>query len=263
VPVRLPDALFRGPLIEGSSDAVLVRVPMVGRFLVRAEGPTLVERATGATDADLRCFRDEVVAAVAALLRGTLVLRAASVSIAGRAVSVCGPSAAGKSALAAALAQRGHAVLADAVSVVSHEPDDERPAVASRAPEPVLWPDTVEELGLSGSPARRLRPALPKYAYRLGPARELPPTPLAAVVVLSPEPSRTEPEVEPLVGATKLRTLLAARWHQRLVDPLGHSAAQFTILTRIAAATPCVRLVRPSRGAPAALLAQLVEELVE
>ena len=107
VPTDLAKPLLRGPAIEANREEVLIRVPRVGRFLVRREPPVLVERAPGATDADLECFRDEPVAAAAALLRGDLPLRAASVSIGGRAVALCGPSASGKSTLAAALALRG------------------------------------------------------------------------------------------------------------------------------------------------------------
>lgn len=262
MPVRLPGAVVRGPLVEAAPDAILLRVPGVGRFLVRADGPTLVEREPGATDDDLRCFRDDVVAAAAAVLKGRLVLRAASVAVGGRAVAVCGPSGAGKSAVAAALAQRGHTVISDAVSVVSGEPDGERPTVAPLAPEPVLWPDIAEELGLRGEPARRVRPALPKLAYRLGPPPPAPPPALEMVVVLLVDQRRADFSMEPLLGADKLRALLASRWHQRLIDPLGYSAAQFELATSVASTARCVRIVRPSRGAPPALLAQHIEELI-
>ncbi|HEV7847348.1 MAG TPA: hypothetical protein VGO83_13935, partial [Thermoleophilaceae bacterium] len=81
VPERLPGAVVRGPVVEAAPETVLIRLPLVGRFLVRAEGPARVERAPGATDADLRCFAAGPVAAAAALLRGTIPLRAAAVVI--------------------------------------------------------------------------------------------------------------------------------------------------------------------------------------
>ena len=260
VPERLPGALARGPLVEATADAVLIRVPLVGRFLVRGEGPTLVERAAGATDADLGCFRDGPVAAAAALLRGELPLRAACVSVAGRTVLLCGPSAAGKSALAAALAQRGHPVLADAVALISTGPGEGPPTVTPVAPEPVLWPDTAAELGLLGKPARPVRQALVSRAYRLGPDPVA--APVTAVVALRTNPARPRASLDPLVGAAKLPTLLALRWHARLVGPLGLDDAHFAVLTRLAAETDCVQLVRPRSGAPATALAELVEGLM-
>jgi hypothetical protein len=257
VPHRLPGAAVRGPLIEATPEAVLLRVPMVGRFLARSDGPVAVERAAGATDADLHCFRDGPVAAAVALLQGRLVLRAACVSIGGRAVALCGASAAGKSAIAAALGQRGHPVIADAVTVMSAEPG-EPPLVTPLAPDPVLWPDTARELRLDGPPAaRRVRPALDMHAYRLGPRPVT--TEVAAVAILRTGATRSEPVVEPLAGMAKLPPLMASRWHGRLVEPLGQLAAQFAILTRLAAVVAGVHLVRPQGGAPLSRLADLVE----
>jgi hypothetical protein len=258
VPRRLADAITRGPLVEASPDAILFRVPNVGRYLVHAEGPVLVERESTATDADLTCFRDEPIAAAAAFLRGELVLRAATVSVEGRAVALCGPSGHGKSALAAALAQRGHAVLADAVTVIVDEPGEDDPTVAPLAPDLVLWPAAVRELGLDHQPARRVRPALAKCAFRLG--AEPVAAPLVAVILLREDVEVSEPELEPARGTDKLQLVLGSRWHRGLVEQLGHGAAQFFGATRVAASVDCVNLVRPRSGAPLNVLAALVEE---
>jgi hypothetical protein len=260
VPARLSGALVRGPLVEATGRAVLIRVPMVGRFLVTAAGPVLVGREAGATDSDLRCFLDEPVAAAAALLRGCLVLRASAVSIGGRAVVLCGPPAVGKSALAAALAQRGHGVLADAVTAVAPGPHGDALVVAPLAPEPALWPDTVDELELGELPARRVRPALSKRAYRIGP--DAPSAPLAAVVDLHARVTARTPAVEQMAGVEALTTLLGARWHARLAGPLGYEEAQFQIAARAAASAEHVRLLRPRLGTPTAALAELVETVV-
>ena len=260
VPHRIAGAVVREGLVEASRDRVLLRVPNVGRFLVRAESPTLVARAAGAADADLRCFRDETVAAVSAILRGELALRAASVAIGGRAVVLCGASAAGKSALAAALAQRGHAVLADAVSVIAAAPGG-LVEIAPVAPDPVLWPDSAGELGLADPPGRVVRPALAKRAYRVGP--EPVPSPPAAVAILRADAAAGEPVLEPVAGAARLEALLAASWHLRLVHALGLGAARFGVAARLAARTRFVVLTRPGRGAPVASLADLVEELAQ
>jgi serine kinase of HPr protein (carbohydrate metabolism regulator) len=247
----------RGPLVEATDRAVLIRVPMVGRFLVTAAGPVLAEREAGATDSDLRCFLDEPVAAAAALLRGDLVLHAAAVAIGGRAVVLCGPPAVGKSALAAALAQRGHSVLADAVTAVAPVPDGDPLVVAPLAPEPVLWPDMVEELGLRDQPARAVRHALSKRAYRIGATATA--APLAAIVDLHARVTAGAPVVERMTGAEALTTLLGVRWHARLVAPLGREAAQFQVAARAAADATHVRLLRPRLGTPTAELAELVE----
>jgi hypothetical protein len=261
VPHRLPDAVEVGPLVEALPDAILFRVPNVARFLVRAGGPVLVERTGGVTDADLRCFRDGPLAAAAAVLRGELPLRAAAVAIGGRAVVLCGASTAGKSALAAALAQRGHAVLADAVTLISSDTGQSRFTVEPLAPETVLWPDSARELGLDEAAGRPVRPELAARAYRLG--SEPLATPLAAIAVLSVDDATgSEPAVEPLSGGHKVQALLRASWHIRLAESLGLGTTRCQAAIDLAAAIPFVRVIRPGRGARLALLADLVEELV-
>jgi hypothetical protein len=251
---------MRGPVVEASPDAILFRVPRVARFLVQAEGPVLVERAIGASDADLACFGEGPVAAAAALLRGYLVLRAAAVSIGGRAVALCGGSAAGKSSLAAALGQRGHSVLADAVTVISTDPNHGGFIVAPLAPELQLWPDSVRELGLGKAPSLIVRAALAVRAYRLGSDPSA--APIGAVGLLSIAATETRARLEAVDGTAKVRALFGSAWHLRLAEALGLSTAVFFRAADLASAVPCVRIVRPRRGVSPAQLAKIVEGLV-
>ena len=251
----LPDATVRGPVVEARPDAVLIRVP-AGRFLVRRGEPIRLERAPGATDADVRCFLEGPVAAAAAFLRGLVPLRAATVVIAGRAVAIAGPSAAGKSAVAAALALRGHAVLADAVTPVAIA--DDGPTIEPLAPEPVLWPDMVEALGLDSEAGRLVRPALPKRAFRLG--GQGAPAPLASVILLDRDGRLGTPASHPVMGAESVALLPATSWHRPLVGSLGLSALRFRSLRTIASTTGFIRLERPNRASPTELAA-MVEEV--
>jgi hypothetical protein len=259
VPKRLAGAAPCGPLIQATTDAALLEVPQLARFLVGGDGAVVVERAAGTTDADLRCCLDEPVAALAAQLRGDLVLRASAVSIDGRAVAICGAPVAGKSALAAALAQRGHAVLADAVTCIAGGSDGGPALVTRTDADPQLWPDSVSELGLTHSDGRQVRPELAKRAYTLGSSAER--APLLAVVDLQVNANCDGPAVEPLGGGVRVHTLMARRWHGRLAAPLGLEPAQFALAAHAAAGATCVRLERPLRGAPVAELATLVEGL--
>jgi hypothetical protein len=255
VPERLDDALVRGPVVEAARGAVLLRLPRVGRFLVRVGRQTVVERAEGATGADVRCFADGPVAAAAALLRGALPLRASCVSIDGRAVAIAGGAVAGKSAVAAALALRGHPLLADAVTVV--EPDGAG-TVEPVAPRVVLWPDAIDELGLGPADGEPVRPALPTRAFELSPANR--PAPLAALVVLSRDPRLAKPVAAPLSGWAKTAALMGATWHNRLVEPLGLAATTFGRLAETATQLDAVSVVRPRDGCAIESLATLVEE---
>ena len=260
VPERLERATVRGPMVEASSDAILVRIPNVARYLVRGDGTTTVDRADGATDADVRCFAEGPVAAAAALLAGCLPLRASAVSVGGRAAVLCGPSTAGKSALAAALALRGHAVLADAVSVVGPGAHGASPFATAGAHEPVLWPDMVQALGLSDVPSRRVRPALEARAYGLGP----PPVaaPVGVVVLLRVDPAAAALRIQPVTGAAKLPALLGTSWLPRLLATPRLAGAAFAVTASLAQSTPLVSLVRPRAGASPQALAPMVEGLL-
>lgn len=251
----LPGATVRGPVVDAGPGEVLLRVPP-GRFLVRRDEPVRLERAPRAADADVRCFLEGPVVAASAFLRGLLPLRAAAVVVAGRAVAIVGASAAGKSAVAAALAQRGHAVLSDAVTPVALTAQG--PTVEPVAPEPVLWPDMVEALGLDPDAGRIVRPALPKRAFRL--ARHDAPAPLGFVVLLRRDGRLETPAIHAVTGAESVALLPAASWHRPLVEPLGLSVLRFDSLHRIASATRFARLERPSHASPTELAA-MVEEL--
>jgi hypothetical protein len=252
VPERLPDAAYRGPVVEATPTAILLRLPRVGRFLVEAGGPVTVERMPGATDADVACFRNGPVEAASALLAGRLPLHAAAVSVAGRPVAIAGISGAGKSAVAAALALRGHAVLADAVTVADGR-------VKARSPNPVLWPDMVEALGLDPNAGELVRPALPKRAFPLGPPAEA--APLHAVVILVSDPLESRPKSHPLTGLRKTSALLSACWYRRLAGPIGLEPRRFELLAELAPRVDVVGVVRPREGCAPSALAALLEEV--
>lgn len=258
VPDSLPDAVLRTPVWEARPGEVLFRLPGVGRFLVRAGEPPRVERAPGATDADVRCFVEGPIAAAAAVMRGLVPLRAATVAIRGRAVAIAGPSVAGKSSLAAALALRGHAVLADAVTVAS--PEGGVHVVRPLGPDAVLWPDVARLLGLDPDAGRVVRPALAKRAFRLGPRPA--PAPLAAIVLLGRNALLSEPEVESVLGTAKPAPVLGAGWCLNLVEALGVGTARFRSLAGLVEASACYRLTRPREGTTPGELARVVEELV-
>lgn len=252
VPERLAAARVRGPVVEAAPGVVLLRIPQVGRFLVSADGTVRVERDAGAGAADVRCFVDGPVAAARALLRGAIPLRAACVSLDGRAVALTGGSVTGKSGVAAALALRGHPVLADAVTVID-------PDVAPVSPRPVLWPDLVEQLGLDPGAGELVRPALPKRAFELSPPA--PPAPLSAVVIIRRDVLAAQPSAQRVTGWRKASAIAAATWHRQLVEPLGFEPALFERVTELAAEVDVISLVRPRDGCAVTGLADLVEEM--
>jgi hypothetical protein len=235
VPERLPVAAHRGPLVEAAPDRVLLRVPPVGRFLAAADGPVLVDRVYGATDADVACFAGGPVGAAALLLRGLLTIRGGAVAVGGAGVLICGPPAVGKSVLAAALAARGHAVLGDRVALATGDP----PALHPVDPAVQLWPDAVRLLGLAPAAGRPVRPPLARRAFRLGPSPAPLAVPLRLVVVLCPATSASlvvEEVSGPGTAVSRVGLLLGREWHGRLVEPVGRAADRLGWLAALAGA---------------------------
>jgi hypothetical protein len=270
VPDRLPDSVTRGPLIDAEPTQILFRIPEVGRFLVTASGPVRRERASGAADSDLECFRRGPVAAAAMLLAGQPLLRAAAVEVGGNGTIICGPPAAGASTLMAALAVRGNAVLADRLGLIpvprpvprpvpGPELSVDPPRLTPTDTEVQLWPDMAARLGLDPAMGREIRPGLAKRAFTLGTAAE--PVPLHTVLVLHHDRQNHHWIEETPQGGQRLAALLGREWHHRLVQPLGFAPARFRWLALIAQHARVVHLRGNHRVIEPLELAKLVEGL--
>jgi hypothetical protein len=187
-------------------------------------------------------------------LRGTVSLHACVVEISSRAIVLVGGKGAGKSTLAAGLAQRGEAVLSDDIAAIG-----ERPAGTWLAepgyPRLRLQPATIGALDAEG-PATSdagavLTLAEKRYlhlstsngarAWRFQPE----PRPVGAVYELLRTPGLSSPFVTPIVGAERLTTLVR---HLRLAPARLEASAQageLARLGRLASAVPMRRLVIP------------------
>jgi hypothetical protein len=112
--------------------------------------------------------------AVAFLLhqRGFLVLHASAIVHDGQAVLLLGFSGTGKSTIAGALIQRGHALISD--DVVAVDTEALTPRVTGGYPELKMWPDSLLAIGEKPDSLRRLLPdrekrSRPVVAFEPGP----------------------------------------------------------------------------------------------
>lgn len=271
VPEHLDQPSVALPHLEADPDAALVTIPGAGRYLARVGRAVLVEPWPSATHDDVTSHLSGPVRAAQEALNGRTPLHAAAISVAGRAVLVCGGPGTGKSAVAAALACRGHRLLADAIGLVdlpagidddaSDESDRAAPIAVPTSDEVVIGPAVLRDLCLPPSAGRGTRPGLLERTVTLGrPGR---PAPLAHVVVLH----TTD---EALSGRRTVRTPIDAddvpealepvRWHPDLTDALRGVDAFPSWATELAAAVPFSEL-RWSAGAALAETADAVEEL--
>jgi hypothetical protein len=209
----------------------LLTLPGTGRILIRHGREVTVDVERGADPVNTRALLTGPIQAVLWHQRGLLPLHANAVVIGGRAVALAGNAAAGKSALAATLAQRGHETLADDICVV----DVGAPGVTALpgVARLRLWRDTLDTLGIAPD---GLSPALSGkekfFVDRWSGCGA--PRPLAAVVVLVRR-TNIPLAIERLTGIAAVGALRDMVHTRRPASALGRDAAIFAAVTKMPA----------------------------
>jgi len=162
-PEHLAAPIKCGVLFEVAENEVLLSINRVGRFLISMGNRVLVDPATGADERDIRTFLLGSVIGALAHQRGLLPIHGSAVTMSGGCAIFTGPSGVGKSSLVAALAQHGHAILADDISVV--QPSTQQCLLYPGIPRLKLWGDTLEKLQHSPQSFSKLRNGFEKFNF--------------------------------------------------------------------------------------------------
>jgi hypothetical protein len=169
-------------------------------------------------------------------LRGVPSLHASAVAVDGAAVALVGAPGVGKSSTAAALAARGHALVADDVLALRVGEDGimAQPAY----PHLRLWPDIIPALFGPGAELPPLTPNWDKRGLRLDEAFHPHPLPLGAVYVLcGREAGPDTPRLEPMGAMEAVLALVANGYVGWFPDPAAQ-ARELEVLGRVARAVP-------------------------
>jgi len=198
------DPLGRMTLDVTSDDVALLTVVGVARFLVTRGERVVIDPLTN-DSAAVRLFLLGTVLSLLCYHRGLLPLHASCLEIDGVAIAVGGRSGAGKSTLAMTLARQDVSVLADDISAVDPFASD-GPIVWPSVARLKLWRDSLDLLGMTTDPSRRIRRGSEKYS-----ASDVPfvttPRPLACLYHLSAVAGAPDTEVRPLAGIDAVRSL--------------------------------------------------------
>jgi len=176
--------------------------------------------------------------------RGLLPLHASVIATERGAVVFMGHSGLGKSTLAAHFRQLGYRVLADDIAVISFDAQS-HPQVAPGLPQFKLWPNSVKELGGEVESLPRLRPHLEKRILMFPEAFHREPLPLARVYALEADRLRDDIRLTVQPVLDRVRLLLEHTYRAQYLSGLGLQKAHFQSLSRVVAAVPVVRVVRP------------------
>jgi hypothetical protein len=242
VPPRLDSPDHIAPLFQtkGASEYLLA-LPGTGRILIRNGDEVLVDPEPGA---DPSTILSGPLQAVLWHQRGLLPLHGSVVVVGNRAIALCGHSAAGKSTLAAVLAGRGHAVVADDVCVI----DPQRALVLAGSGRLRLWRDALERLGVEPGALQRAARDKEKYVLDCGVGSAQERHPLAAAIVLSRYQTGAV-NIERLRGARATGALQGIVHMRRPAGALTRGSDIFAGLTRLVAAGVTVWQLHVSHGA--------------
>lgn len=182
-------------------------------------------------------------------LRGALVFHGSAVVLPdGTAALFCGQSTAGKSTLAARLAQQGHEALADDISAVDL-PADAPPLCTPGLARTKLWRDAVERLGMVNQtgPHTRVVPDLDKHSLPVTTSRRA--VPVSHIYELQvDESSQSSLVMTPIVGVEKITAMLANIYRPGYLLTMGRQKQLMAAVARLAPRVQMHRIVRPRQG---------------
>jgi hypothetical protein len=162
VPDRLEGATGTGPTWQVAGTRFLLHIPGVARFMLE-DGSSIIF-APDSEDSldDVPVFVIGSAFGVLLHQRGQIVLHASAVRVNDKAVLFCGAAGAGKSTLAAALAQRGYALVNDDVCTLAIEPGL-APRVHPDGRQLKLWGQAIDRLELALARGERVRAKIEKF----------------------------------------------------------------------------------------------------
>lgn len=254
---RAPAALA-APVVDhgiwqADANAFLLHAAGVARFLVRC-GWDVVVAPRGGSAAAIGAVLNVPVMAALLQQRGLVTLHAsAAVRPDGGAVLVFGL---GKSALLAALVDRGYRLLADDFTAIA-ERGGELLALPA-CPALRLWLDVVEKLGWDGRPRSRVNEGVEKYLVPAPAAFHAEPVPVSACCLLADAP-HGETVITPVARQEALRELSVRLYREFFAVGTANRAASFRCLTALAKEHPTFRASRAVYGPGPADAAEAVD----
>jgi hypothetical protein len=217
-----------------------------------------VARAEGADPVEVRASLEGRVTAALLQQRGVLPLHLAAVVVDDHALGFVGPPGVGKSSLACALAERGHAMLTDDIGALTYLAEG-RAALHPGPPVARIWGGSARQLGWPTHDGNRVKRGVDKFAYELLDRFARAPKPLRAVYVLVARQGAGT-SIDRVGGFAKFETYFSgATYSREYLDTAPARAWHFAEVCRLADQVPTFTLHAPAGDLPLTRLATEVE----
>jgi hypothetical protein len=246
VPLSIDNAASSGAAYQAAPGVLLLKVPNVGRYLVRDGREIIVQPEQKATPSEVRIFLMGSVFGALLHQKGVLPLHASCVRVGDGCVAFAGVSGAGKSTLAAFLEQRGYTILGDDICPVRVYPGPGAVAFPG-FPRLKLWAEALNALGLEPSKFRKPRSEIEKFELTARDQIAEPFVPLRRLYVLceTRDQERDPRGIEPVEGPARLRALLANTYRFRYLRGFGQKPEHLRTCAAALKSISVLRLWRP------------------
>jgi hypothetical protein len=237
---------------------LLLRIPGVGRYLLRNGNEILVDQAPVSDYGDVCAYLLGTILGILGHQRGTPPLHASVIDFSEGCIAFVGEKGAGKSTLAAALARRGHQVIADDLCFLQLDHSCEVRAWPGTS-RVRLWEDAMAALGCGGAGVEREMRGYNKYFVPVGHApNSMKPRCLRRVYALHAAAGAGVAKMTRIRGAAALEILMQNIFRLGLAERMGYKPAAFSACAAAAREVPVFRF---SRRLEFSLLDETVEFL--
>jgi hypothetical protein len=224
---------------------LLLDIPGVARFLLRNGHEIVVDQAPASSHGDVCAYLLATAFGVLFHQRGTTPLHASAIDTEDGCTAFMGESGAGKSTLVAALAARGHQIIADDVCFLRL--DDRGDVQAWPGVNRIrLWKDAMIALGCDWRGLEQVWRGWDKYFIPMHPSQNpAEPRRLRRVYQLNTATENEIPCIRRLHGSEAIEVLMQNIYRLGLAEYMGYKPAAFRVCAAMARHVPVFRFCRP------------------
>lgn len=262
VSTNLPGATQSTFETQTTATDVLIKIPDVARYLIKAGRTILIDAEAGVEVKDVRLFLLGSAFGAIYFQRGYLPLHASVVVINGQAVAFMGESGAGKSTLAAWLNSQGYPLLCDDVCVIRFEADGV-PVAYPAFPRLKLWNDALEAFDIDASALQKDYFRADKYHLHVTNKFSMDPVPLKHMFILQFSDVASKPGIEDIQPAHAVPYLRNNTYRNEYISGLGLTRSHFLDCVKLAQNTSTHILSRPRRFSEMAECQKVIEQSIQ